>query len=641
MVDFFAQQEQARRQTTRLVIIFIMAVLVMIVAVYLAITLGLVFAGFFQDEPWLFSVQTLWQPVRFGWIALFTLLLIVGGSCYRLDGLKQGGGRAVAEMLGATRIPAASREPLLRRLLNIVEEMAIASGVPVPPVYLLNEAGINAFAAGFSPSDAIIALSQGSVELLERDQLQGVVAHEFSHILNGDMRLNMYLTGVLYGITLISDAGILLLSSRRSVAYSEDKRGIHPALLVIGILLFLAGTAGMVVADLIKRAVSRQREFLADAAAVQFTRNPAGLSGALKVIAGYPAGARIAHTAARQTSHFFFANTMKEGASGWWATHPPLLERIRRLEPGFNGVFEPVQVASRSRHILDEAVYALASGSSHAPVPAGTTVPDPAAVVASAGRPDPAVVPGVLATLPVALRGFARDPYMARAIVYCLLLDNEVTVRGQQLKVLQQHADAAVFREVLDLYPLLVAIDVHIRIPLLEMLMPALKELSLAQYRQFRANSMMLIDANKEVSMFEYMLQCMVQRHISPAFETVQVLENRHLPVAESLRHLAVIVAMLIRLGHHRLPEQVYRHAMQQYGATSIPPLPARESCTMARLDRALNFLRKGVPSTQKKIVMVCTVAVMADGQISSSEHEMLRAICDALGVPLPLRSWS
>ncbi|TLS67567.1 peptidase M48 [Mariprofundus erugo] len=639
MVDFFGQQEQARRQTTRLVILFAMAVLLIIVAVYLAVSLGLLFADLFQGGQGLISVQTLWQPTRFGWVSLLTIMVIAGGSWYRLYSLKQGGGRAVAEMLAASRIPAASADPLLRRLLNVVEEMAIASGLPVPPVYLLNEAGINAFAAGFSPADAVIAVTQGAVELLERDELQGVVAHEFSHILNGDMRLKMYLTGVLFGITLISDAGIMLLSSRRSVAYSNDKRGTHPALLVIGFLLFLAGTAGVVFADLIKRAVSRQREFLADAAAVQFTRNPAGLAGALKVIAGYSRGARVAHPAARQASHFFFGNAMKEEGSDWWASHPPLLERIRRLQPGFQGRIEPVQVAARSTHILDEAVHAMAGITTNAPPVAGERSHDPVTVVDSIGQPDCELAQGILAELPAALRGFARDPYMARAMVYCLLLDSEAAIRGRQLDVLQTQADAAVFGEVLDIYPRLAAMDIRMRIPLLELLMPALKELSLAQYQQFRANTMMLIHANHEVSMFEFMLQRMVERHVSPAFEPVQPAGNRPLPAGEVLSHLAVVVAMLIRLGHHRLPESVYRDAMRQYGTELVPPMPGREICTMERLDRALHFLRHGMPSMQKKIVTVCTVAVMADGRVSGQAQEMLRAICDALETPLP--PWS
>ncbi|PIP01958.1 MAG: peptidase M48, partial [Zetaproteobacteria bacterium CG23_combo_of_CG06-09_8_20_14_all_54_7] len=169
MVDFFGQQEQARRQTKRLVILFSIAVLIIIMAVYLAVTAGLFLAQFFQGQQWFFSVQSLWNPVLFAWVVGLTLLLVGGGSFYRLYQLRQGGGRVVAQMLGGSRIASANSDPLLRRLLNVVEEMAVAAGLPVPPVYMLEQAGINAFAAGFSPADAVIAVTRGAVDLLNRD----------------------------------------------------------------------------------------------------------------------------------------------------------------------------------------------------------------------------------------------------------------------------------------------------------------------------------------------------------------------------------------------------------------------------------------------------------------------------------------
>ncbi|MDX8405687.1 MAG: M48 family metallopeptidase [Mariprofundus sp.] len=448
MVDFFGQQEQARRQTSQLVLLFGIAVVLIVLAVYVAVTAGLFVGQFFQGQQWFFSIDSLWDGQRFLWVSCLTLLMIGGGSWYRLSRLKQGGGRAVAEMLGGRRVPSASGDAFMRRLLNVVEEMAIASGLPVPPVYLLEQAGINAFAAGFSPSDAVIAVTRGAVDLLDRDQLQGVIAHEFSHILNGDTRLKMRLMGLLYGITLISDAGILMLSSRRNLAYSSRERGVHPALIGLGFLLFMVGTIGAVFADLIKRAVSRQREYLADAAAVQFTRNPAGLAGALKLIGGYSPGSRVAHPATQQTSHFFFANAIKGGAIDWWATHPPLIDRIRRLDSRFNGQFEQVQTAPLDHHNLETAVSGLAEqgGSKETGAAAGPVQAKP--VMASPGRLSAERSQGLLAALPLRLRQFARDPYTARAIVYAMLLDADRALRRQQINALQAKADAAVSLEI-------------------------------------------------------------------------------------------------------------------------------------------------------------------------------------------------
>jgi len=636
MVSFFGQQEQARRQTSRLVILFVIAVVLIVLAVYLAVTAGLFMAQFFQGQQWFFSVQTLWNPMLFVWVSGLTLLLIGGGSWYRLYHLKLGGGRAVAEMLGGSRIPAASDDPLLRRLLNIVEEMAIASGLPVPPVYLLEQSGINAFAAGFSAGDAVVAVTRGAVDLLGRDELQGVVAHEFSHILNGDTRLKMRLMGMLFGITLISDAGIIMLSSRHTVAYSRRERGTHPALLAIGFLLFLVGTIGAVFADLIKRAVSRQREFLADAAAVQFTRNPSGIADALKLIGGYKSGSRVTHPAAQQASHFFFGNAMKGDQTDWWATHPPLIERIRRLDTYFKGQFEPVDSMQRSRSNFDAAISELAeSGSEASVVTDRVYVPENA--MASVGQMDAASAQGLLADLPDRLRRFARDPYTARAIVYAMLLDVNAGMRSRQLDALRAQADAAVYGEVLNIQPLITGLGDGLHIPLLELLLPALKALSATQYRVFRRNVELLIKANHQVSMFEYMLHRMLLHHLAPAFQPVRPAANRQLASGVVLADLAVVVAMLVRLGKHVQPAQVYRHAMRQFGGQeTIPLMPRADACSMPRLDVALNHLQNTAPLIQQKVVSVCAEAIAADGRVASREVEMLRAVCDALDCPMP-----
>ncbi|PIW47880.1 MAG: peptidase M48 [Zetaproteobacteria bacterium CG12_big_fil_rev_8_21_14_0_65_54_13] len=635
MVDFFGQQEQARRQTKRLVILFSIAVLIIIMAVYLAVTAGLFLAQFFQGQQWFFSVQSLWNPVLFAWVVGLTLLLVGGGSFYRLYQLRQGGGRVVAQMLGGSRIASANSDPLLRRLLNVVEEMAVAAGLPVPPVYMLEQAGINAFAAGFSPADAVIAVTRGAVDLLNRDELQGVIAHEFSHILNGDTRLKMRLLGMLFGITLISDAGILMLSSRHTLSYSSRERGTHPALLAIGFLLFLVGTTGAVFADLIKRAVSRQREFLADAAAVQFTRNPTGIANALKLIGGYKDGSRVTHPAVQQTSHFFFGNAIKGGQSDWWATHPPLIERIRRLDPRFNGQFAPLDVAWRSAGNREEAVTALAGSSVRSqPVERRYQSAD---AVASVGRMDAASAQGALALLPERLRRFARDPYTARAIVYALLLDADAGMRTHQLDRLREKADAAVFRELLDIQPLIAGLADQLRIPLLELLLPALKELSAAQYPRFKDNVELLIRANQQVSMFEYMLHRMLLKHLAPAFQAVKPVANRQLSNEAVLVDLAVVVAMLVRLGKHVQPAQVYRHAMGQFGEQhELPVMPRSDACSMARLDTALNHLQNAAPLIQQKVITACSEAIVADGRVDAHEREMLRTVCDALGCPMP-----
>ena len=501
MKDFFGQQEQARRNTTLLVVLFCCAVMLIVLAVYLAVTTGLFFAQMFASGGE-FLVRDFWDGERFFWVITVTIAVVASGSLYRTYQLKQGGGAAVAEMLGAQRVASATDDPLLRRLSNVVEEMAIAAGLPVPPLYLLPQPGINAFAAGFGRSDAVIAVTNGALELLNRDELQGVIAHEFSHILNGDTRLKMRLMGLLFGITLISDAGILMMTARNSAHHHSRERGSHPAIIVIGFLIFLVGTIGAVFADMIKRAVSRQREFLADAAAVQFTRNPAGIANALKVIGGYKGGSRINHAATQQTSHFFFGNAVKSWENkDWWATHPPLAERIRRLDPTFSGSFAQVDSASRSSMVMQEAVSSLA-GAAHPQV----QEVDTAQVMRSIGQPDADALENsgqLLEQMPERLHRFAHDPFTARAIVYGLLLDPDKSIRSLQLKALDGLAEANVLRELLDIHSEVLRLDARLRIPLLEIVMPALKSLSQAHYKAFRAAAAALIEADSELGVFE------------------------------------------------------------------------------------------------------------------------------------------
>jgi len=325
--------------------------------------------------------------------------------------------------------------------------------------------------------------------------LQGVIAHEFSHILNGDTRLKMRLMGLLFGITLISDAGIVMMTARNSAYHHSRERGSHPAIIVIGFLIFLVGTIGAVFADMIKRAVSRQREFLADAAAVQFTRNPEGIAGALKVIGGYKGGSRVNHSATQQTSHFFFGNAVKSWANkDWWATHPPLVERIKRLEPSFSGRFDTINSANRSASVMQEAISSLAGGSSATYVEMNVEQ-----VMESVGMPDADALDNsvsLLQRIPEHLRQFAHDPFTARAVVYALLLDASKSIRSAQLKALDGQADASVMRELLEVHAMVSALDVNQRILLLELLLLALKSLSRLQYKQVRQCTALLIKAD-------------------------------------------------------------------------------------------------------------------------------------------------
>jgi Zn-dependent protease with chaperone function len=334
MASFFENQHLARRNTKLLVLMYVLAVIGVIFAV------DLVLAGLYA-----WSIDL---PPQMQHLGLAARLKIVPTAIYVLGGLAtavvilavsgwnmtqlSSGGKAVAEMVGARRIPPDTGDPLERRLVNVVEEMSIASGVRVPAVYVMDgEQGINAFAAGYEVSDSILAVTRGTLETLNRDELQGVIGHEFSHILNGDMRLNIRMIGVLAGIVFIGSAGNFLLRSLRG---GSDNKGAAP-IFAAGLALMLIGYIGLFFARLIKAAVSRQREFLADASSVQFTRNPDGIAGALDQIEVSATGALIANRRAEDLSHMFFGQGIRVVLSGLFDTHPPLEERIARVNARF------------------------------------------------------------------------------------------------------------------------------------------------------------------------------------------------------------------------------------------------------------------------------------------------------------------
>ncbi len=422
------------------------------------------------------------------------LALVGGGTLFKVAALRAGGGSSVAERLGGKRLYPNEQGLAERRLLNVVEEMAIASGVPVPPVFLLDEPGINAFAAGYSPSDAVLGVTRGAVEQLSREELQGVIAHEFSHVLNGDMRMSIRLIGILHGILLLGLVGQLFF---RSAAYSGGSRDRGSGVLVIlgiGLALIVLGFLGTVIGGLIKAAVSRQREYLADASAVQFTRNPAGIAGALKWIGATASGSRLKAAAASEASHMFFAQGVWEGFTGLMATHPPLPKRIRAIEPTWDGKFPQAEVvATRSIHIPAAAGFAGTSDSGARPSSSDSV--DLSLLehaVDRVGAPEEVhreYAAQLVAELPAEVRDAAREPYGARAVVYCLLLDPRPDVRRTQIEALNNHADRAVLHTASQLQPLVAEVDARARLPLVDLTLPAPAPCRQANSRAFRGAS--------------------------------------------------------------------------------------------------------------------------------------------------------
>jgi Zn-dependent protease with chaperone function len=640
-MDFFASQDVARKKTGLLLAYLGLAVFCIIVAIYLAI----IFFFIYQENQTGQTAAAIWNPELFGVVVGATLLVVISGSLYKIAMLRSGGAR-VAEMLGGKLIPAGSREFLEKRLLNIVEEMAIASGVPVPPVYVLEEEGINAFAAGFSPDDAVIGITRGCLQTLNREELQGVIAHEYSHILNGDMWLDLKLVGFLHGILLIAFIGRSILRGSSRSRNSKNSGGAA----LFGLALLIFGYVGVLFGKLIKSAVSRQREYLADASAVQFTRNPLGLAGALKKIGGLAAGSVIHHHRAEEISHMFFSNGLKAGWIGLFATHPPLMDRIKRLDPAFNGIYPQ---ARRDQAPELETGRIDADGSTpEGPLPHEKTVgggvnalaalaADPKNITRDIGAPlreHLQAARRLLEALPEEVRQAAADPFGARAVIYALLLDEDAAVRTRQMHRLRSSADREVFAATEKILPQMLALDVAARLPIMDLAMPSLRSMSLQQFRRFEENIADLVTADRRVSLFEFVLQHIIVRRLERSF----VRQQRSVADISSISHVAgeisCILSLFANIGHEdKEAVKAFSAAAASLGQQAgLLNFISRKECQAVQLPEVVDRLSHLSPKVKKSLIAAAFQSLVHDKQITMKEAEFFRLLVYALDCPLP-----
>ena len=565
---------------------------------------------------------------------------ILGGTLYKVIALRSGGGIGVAESVGGNRCYPNTGSLHERRLLNVVEEMAIASGTPVPPVYILDEPGINAFAAGYSPDDAVIGVTRGALEGLNREQLQGVIAHEFSHILNGDMRMNIRMIGILHGILLLTLIGKLLFRSfayggHRSSRSSNDRGGGTLYILGIALALLIIGSLGSFFGGLIKAAVSRQREYLADASAVQFTRNPNGIGGALKMIGGHSRHGMLRHRNAAEASHMFFAKGVFEGFTGLLATHPPLPKRILAIDPGWNGVFPDVEaVASSASSAGGEGAVGFAGdGDDDAPI---GVVSEAAEQIGDPQEHHRLYAGALIRSLDPAIISAVREPYNVRALMFALLLDRDAEIRSAQHDALEKLIEPALVAETKRLSKYTDVLPDRAFLPLVDLALPTLASMSEPQYRDFMRSFTELTRADAKISLFEWTLSQVLKRHLAPRYETIQSPVTQYYGLQKLTDELGVLLTTLARVGHHTDDE--VKHAFQEGTGQlliSIPLLPP-DQCSLVKLDASLQKLSRSTARLRGQVVDACAATVCADGQVRVREAELLRGIADMLECPVP-----
>jgi Zn-dependent protease with chaperone function len=649
-MDFFEAQARAKQRTSRLVWLFALAVAGTIAAAYFAAVLILHFldggnadarARFGDYDPRVAAVA-LWQPDILGFVGAGTLVVVGLASLYKWREYAAGGS-AVAESVGGRRVDPHTTQLHERRLLNVVEEMAIASGTPMPAVYVLDEEpAINAFAAGLTTSDAVVAVTRGTLEKLNREELQGVVGHEFSHILNGDMRLNLRIAATIFGILVLGLAGRgILWSLRYARVRSREKNGggLIIAMLAAGVALLIIGYVGYFFGRLIQAAVSRQREFLADASAVQFTRNPSGLSGALKKIGGYALGSSLQSSKSAAIGHFFFAQGFRSNFGGLWATHPPLAERIRAIDPQFDGkMFDAPEVVDVARESFVTAGLAPARP---APMPPVLPTAAASAAVAAIGSLTPAGITqaqAILDATPDRLRLAAQTTNEARLLVFGLLLDDDPAVRARQRHLISTALGAETLRQLDQLEPDLQRLRREHKLPLLQIALPALQQIPAAALGPFLETLDALVHADESVSPLEFALQKMLTRALAlgrnPGGAVVQI---HSFNAVTSEISLVLSVLAHASTADAALAAQAFAAGAAQLKLikTQLTFVPAA-SATLAALDQALDKLATASLPIKQRTLVAASHVVIADGQLLVAEAELLRAIAVALDLPMP-----
>jgi len=664
-VNFYQHQEQARKQTGVLIALFLLAVTLIVIAIN-----AVAFFVFFQIEEGRISL-TQWIQSPACWIAAtVTLGIIIGGSVSKAIQLSNGGA-AVAVMAGGNYLSLETKDPQKKQLINVVEEMAIASGIHVPQIFILeDEAGINAFVAGTSPNDAALAITQGALDSFNRDELQGVIGHEFSHILNGDMNINIKLISVLAGILLIGKIGESLTRSssygrhRHSSGFSSSRRSDNKGW-AVGLALMAVGYIGLFFGRLIKAAISRQREFLADASAVQFTRNPNGIGQALFAIQSHQNGSLLSTPNAEDMSHLCFGEAIKVKFSSLLATHPPLNERIKAIDPSLPARLrarQRKQKISQSNQPHQAPTPSLLIAQQHTELQSNISsqhISSPPSPAAYDGTPiefspsklvdaSPSLAPSLknsigkptqkhqqyarqlLASIPTTLLDTAHSREHADIIIYILILATMSSKGKEAIAIIKQHTSTNKANRTIECYKLLKQHNETIRLPLLEIATQSLSLQSEKDASQFLSHIETLINLDKQFTLSEFVVFCLLKKHTFSNKRKHQTI-NRYSAVFSEIQHVLAALSAASNKAEE-INNKAFHQAYSAFSTTEVnPSLPS-----IQQLNISLEKLGQLSPLLKQPIVNACIDCILHDNFVSIREIELLRAICETLDCPMP-----
>ena len=624
-MNFFERQTAVRKQSKRLVLLFAFAVFGIVAAIDLVLLIAL---GGFKPEVNPFPILA---------ISSLVVLAIIGcATLFRTASLRTGGA-AVAHQLGAMPVPENTQDYHLRRLRNVVEEIAIASGVPVPQIFVLNdEAGINAFAAGYSPSDAAVAVTRGALNTLNRDELQGVIAHEFSHILNGDMRLNIKLMGLLFGIM------VMALIGQKILVHGRFRSKDAAPIIGVALGLMVIGYIGLFFGRMIKAGVSRQREYLADASAVQFTRQTKGISGALKKIGGLHDGSKIANADAEEISHMLFGSGT--ALSGMMATHPPLTERIKALDPSFKPS-ELNELAARWSMkppvgLEEDRLLGFSDDGSSMPLPQSNVTLTPPSIIQQVGSPnsgDYQRAHDIANSIPEILQQAARSHHGVIPLMCALLYSSNEKVQAKQAFELRARHGDALPSVVKDFYAQVSQLNPMHRLPLASLCFPTLRQRPRPELIRFMESVYALVHADGHIDLYEYCLGHLLGTQVRDLLDPSKAWQHGNKKLKEVAMQASTLMAVLAQVGHNNPAD-----AQRAYIAGMSRALP-RENINyqvtrsfVEALETVWPALDSLEPMSKELLIEGLVVSISQDNQISIAEAELLRTVCASLHCPLP-----
>lgn len=638
-MDFFGRQDWARRRSKWLVGYFILAVVMIVGAVNAAAYFAFRISGVTKLPPaeWFGSAA-------FGWLSAITVLVIALGSLLKMAQLS-GGGQAVADMVGARRVLPETSDPLERRLINVVEEMAIASGTPLPRIYVMDEEqGINAFVAGLKAEETVLVVTRGALQQLSRQELQGVIGHEYSHIMHSDMRLNVKLMGVLAGILLLGQFGEFLLRSLRYAGGGRSKKdsgNIVLAMIILAVALLVIGYVGLFFGRLIKSAISRQREFLADASSVQYTRDNSGIAGALTKIKLASGGSLLQSAHAEEMSHMCFGESVHVAMAGLLSTHPPLDDRISAL--GFTPAVLARRVSQQGgpgNEVVTGTEAAADMASTSALAAAAISALTDRAVARTAMASVGTVTPShldyaqqLLERLPTALREAGHDRQQVGALMLALMLTESAGQQAAALSLVEQQLGAATRTQVAALLRSASALPADGRLALITSARPALEMLREQERQQLLSSLLALARLDQTITPFEYVLTALLRHWLQPAKrQAVSTAITRFTAVGDEL---ALVIGLVAQASGSQVDEMSahYKQALSSFG---ISAAASPVQFDAVKLDQALSTLDRLTPLLKKPLLSTLAELVLADQAVTVAERELLRVIAERLNCPMP-----